>query len=76
MNSGANAKSESIMPLTIEYSSTIKVASHKIPSLFTQLQETLPAAFGHNFVTAYERKNVASTLRMILGVIMRKIHFS
>ena len=30
MNSGANANSESIMPLTIQYSSTAKLASHKI----------------------------------------------
>ena len=36
MNSGANANSESIRPLTIKYSSTAKVASHKILSLFTQ----------------------------------------
>ena len=57
MNSGANANSEiySIMPLTIKYSSTAKVASHKIRSLFTQLKDTLPAAFGHMFITAYER---------------------
>ena len=55
MNSGANANSESIMPFTIKYSSTAKVASHKIRSLFTQLKETLPAAFGHKFITAYER---------------------
>ena len=63
MNSGANANSESIMPLTIKYSSTAKVASHKIRSLFTQLKETLPAAFGHKFITAYERnKNLKDFL--------------
>ena len=39
MNSGANANSESIMPLTITYSSTAKVASRKIRSLFTQLRK-------------------------------------
>ena len=38
MNSGANANSESIMHLTIKYSSTVKVASLKIRSLFTQLK--------------------------------------
>ena len=54
MNSGANANSESIMPLTIKYT-TAKVASHKIRSLFTQLKGTLPAAFGHKFITAHER---------------------
>ena len=63
MNSGANANSESIMPLTIKYSSTAKVASHKIRLLFTQLKETLPAAFGHKFITAYERnKNLKDFL--------------
>ena len=63
MNSGANANSESIMPLTIKYSSTAKFASHKIRSLFTQLKETLPAAFGHKFITAYERnKNLKDFL--------------
>ena len=41
MNSGANANSESIMPLTIKFSSTAKVASHKIRSLFTQLKALL-----------------------------------
>ena len=63
MNSGANANSESIMPLTIKYSSTAKVASHKIRSLFTKLKETLPAVFGHKFITAYERnKNLKDFL--------------
>ena len=55
MNLGANANSEGIMPKTIEYSSTAKVVSNKICSLFTQLTETLPAALGHKFITAYEQ---------------------
>ena len=55
MNSGANANSESIMLLTIKYSSTAKVASHKIRSLFKQIKETLRPAFGHKFITAYKR---------------------
>ena len=54
MNSGANANSESIM--AIKYSSTAKVAIHKISSLFTKLKETLAAPFGHKSTTAYERK--------------------
>ena len=63
MNSGANANSESIVPFTIKYSSTAKVASHKIRSLFTQLKETLAAAFGHKFITACERnKNLKDFL--------------
>ena len=58
MNSGANANSESIMPLTIKNSSTAMVASHSIRSFFTQLKETLPAAFGHMLITAYEQKKL------------------
>ena len=63
LNTGANANSESIMPLTIKYSSTAKIASNKIRPLFTELKEKLPSAFGHKFITAYKRnKNLKDFL--------------
>ena len=65
MNSGVNANSESIMPLTINYSSTAKVAivtksahySHNLRKLSQPLLDTI------KFITAYERnKNLKDFL--------------
>ena len=53
LNTGANANTESIMPLTIKYSKTARFASKKIRSIFDELKEALPSAFGHRFITAY-----------------------
>ena len=44
MSSGANANCESIMPLTIKYPSTAKVAHHKIRLLLTHLKVNLQVA--------------------------------
>ena len=63
MNIGANANSQSILPFTIKYSSTARVASKTIRSLFNKLQDQMPTAFGHKFITAYERnKNLKDHL--------------
>ena len=63
LNTGANANTESVMPLSIKYSSTAKIASKQIRSIFNELKEALPSAFGHRFITAYKRnKNLKDFL--------------
>ena len=40
----------------------LKLSLENNYSLFTQLKETLPAAFGHKFITPYERNFLCSSL--------------
>ena len=63
MNVGANANADSILPFTIKYSTAAISASAKVRHSFSKLKEQMPTAFGHKFITAFERnKNLKDHL--------------